>query len=162
MLFLLKGSTGTLAGQQEDAVKTQSNARVQTRRKYLKSDRAIITAQRSLHGLSVYFLPVIPAEPFFHFLQCLDLSGITRWIGESCDGSLVIEFFIFKKAGELRELIVLHQPFVLFCIFNFKLFHSRYLLTAPLQALAFSAVYVPVCCGAQKYKKYCWEPIVNC
>lgn len=71
----------------------------------------------SSDALSVYFSLMILQQPFFHFLEQLYFTGIPRWIGKSCNGSLGIKFFIFKPAVEFGIFGVQHEPAVLIFIF---------------------------------------------
>jgi hypothetical protein len=96
--------------------------------------------KRRYAGLTVYFALMVLPEPLFHFLQQLDFTFIACRIGKSPDGPLVIELFIFKAAGEFRNLVVRYQPIILSNVFNSKFFHSPPKSLAALNLLSKSKI----------------------
>lgn len=77
-----------------------------------------------LYGKLQHFILVVSCEPLFHFLKQLDLCRIPRRIIKSVEAPLDVEFFVFKEAGELGELIVGDEPYARTGIFNLKLLHG--------------------------------------
>ena len=74
---------------------------------------------------AVYFLHMVPAEPFFHFLKQLDFFRVARGIQKPRDGAAVIEFFVLKAACKFWQFIMGNHPAVFRYFFYFELFHTR-------------------------------------